>query len=247
MFRQTTLIETKPILFFADAPIKTYPYQLATFKERAKLFKNKNVKLGIIDLGVYTYLVRDPTHTYPDELVQGLYDLAFKTDEKILIACPDYPPINFEHKLEIDYDNIAKTIENWNKFKCHPRSERFIYTVQFSKLLDFRQAKDDLALFPEPPSEFLGIGGLCRIRGSLKEKEYFRNVLRLVRREYPNHKIHVWGASLWHLNALRRYANSFDNSKWTRPVSVKKLKANWGCKNKREREILQGILEADLS
>jgi len=222
------------ILFFADAPIKNYPYQLSTFKKVNKI-KEKNYRYILIDLGVYTYLVKNREHKYPEELVKGLYDLSFKLTEKEYVAVPDYPPINLEFNKHIDYDNIKLTIDNWIKFK-NAKVENCIFTIQFDTLTDLGIVKDNIDLYPEPPGKFLGLGGLCRLMGSKKEKNYVYEVLRYIRHEFPNHFIHVWGMSIWHLKSMRiNKINSFDNSKWTRPVNVKKLKANWGCKNKEER------------
>ena len=85
--KQTTLIPlSKQILFFADSPFEDYPYRITTFEEQNKILNNPNTKLGIIDLGVYTYLVNNPSHTYPKELVEGMFNLSEQVDKNILIA-----------------------------------------------------------------------------------------------------------------------------------------------------------------
>lgn len=216
--------------FYANAPI-SYPFLIDTYKNHQNVLQRDYLS-AIVDLGVYTFLVKDPSHTYPEELVRGMMDLAKRDINNVLIASCDYPPIDFESNINVKYNNILKTIENWKRFSKLKKSN-IIYTLQFSKLLDFKQVKDDIAKYSEPSSNYLGVGGLCRIMGSSKEKEYFMNVMRYIRQLYPNHHIHVWGASLWHINTLRLYANSFDNSKWTRPIS--KDLGNSSCKTKEER------------
>jgi hypothetical protein len=182
---------TKQLVFFADAPID-YPYRISAYKSKKRVLNAENMLKGIIDLGVYTYLVNDPTHTYPEKLIKGMFELSETLQDNVLIASCDYPPINFEFNIEVNYDNVRKTIINWHRFRHSKKVDQIIFTLQFAKLLDIKQVKEDIALFPEPPSKFLGIGGLCRIMGSRKEKEYFTDTLVHVRQEFPNHFVHVW-------------------------------------------------------
>ena len=227
----------KQLIFFADAPID-YPYRIANYDNKNRILKANNLKLGIIDQGVYTYIITSEDHDYPSWLIEGMFKLSEKAPANILISSCDYPGLSFESGREhilTDYDNVHDTIKNWEVFKKSRGSNRVIYTLQLTTNTSFKQVKDDLSNYPEPYSKYIGIGSMCRIMGSKKEKEFFTNVVRFVRTSYPNHFIHVWGASLFHLNSLRNYVDSFDSAKWTRPVSHKKLKANWGCKNQSER------------
>jgi len=221
----------KDILFFADAPLDYYPYRLRTYDK----YMDKETKpydYLIIDLGVYTYLVKNKEHRYPEKLERGMFCLSFELTEKEYVAVPDYPPINFEFNKKIDYNNIELTIKNWLKFK-EAKTKNCIFTIQFSEIMNHSIIKDEINMYPEPPSKFLGLGGLCRIMGSLKEKEYMNYVMREIKRSFPNHFIHVWGASIWHLNSMRKIGiNSFDSAKWSRPVT-RKL-PNRSAKTKKE-------------
>ena len=107
---------TKQLIFFADAPID-YPYRISAYKSKKRVLEAKNLQRGIIDLGVYSYLVNDPSHTYPEKLINGMFALSEELPTNILLASCDYPPINFEHNIEMNYDNVSKTIENWHRFR----------------------------------------------------------------------------------------------------------------------------------
>lgn len=228
-------LHKKPF-FYANAPIENYPYVLYPYKEHKKIY-NKKYTSAIIDLGVYTYLVNSKDHTYPKELVDNLFKLSEKQIPNTLICNCDYPPINFEHNIEMNYNNIEKTLENWTFFSKSKGFRKVIFSLQFSTISNIDQAIKEISLYPAKINEeeitYIGIGGLCRLMNSFKEKHFVYNILKKVREKYPKSFIHIWGLSLWHLKPLFLFANSFDNSKWTRPIS--KNLPNHSCKNKEER------------
>ena len=80
------------------------------------------------------------------------------------------------------------------------------------------------------------IGSLCRAFRTNKQKEFFKQVLKHTRAKYPHAFIHVWGAGITNVKHMVKYVNSFDNSKWTRPVQTKTL-PNHGAKNLEERRL----------
>ncbi len=238
LFREINPPE-KPILFFANAPVQ-YPYLVVTYKDvnkpkkLQKLF-DREPTISIVDLGVYTYLVKSKEHRYPDELVDGMLKLVDETPSNVLVSSCDYPGLDFEHGIMIDYDNVRLTLSNWRKFMKTKNNDKVIYTVQLSTNDDLNQAIDDIEQFPdETPSNIIGVGSLCRAFRTNKQRKFVADVLDYVRSKYPSAWIHVWGAGITHVPTIIRYANSFDNSKWTRPVQTKTL-PNWGAKNQDER------------
>ena len=216
----------KQTMFFANAP-RPYEYLIAPLHRIKDL--DKPAKLKILDLGVYTWLVKSETHTYPEELVQKLFEYSETLENNYWVNMADYPAINFEHNIRIPYDNVQKTIENWKRFEKSKGKDRVIFTLQISNIHDIDVAKQDIDKFPDTQHKIIGIGSLCRKMHSKKDKAFVHDILRYTRQKFPEAHIHAWGLSIVHYESLFSIKpSSFDNSKWTRPVN--KSLPNHSCK-----------------
>jgi hypothetical protein len=230
------ILPKKPI-FFTDAPRK-YEYLLMKYDKKHLLLKKK-FKLAILDLGVYTYLVKSREHQYPKSLIKGLFDFSNEMHENILVCSCDYPALDFEHNIVMNYDNVEKTLENWDLFSKSDNYNKVIFTLQFSDILNIATVKEEINLYPTKingePVKYIGIGSMCRfVDNSKKARKFVNELFQMVRKKYPTSWIHVWGMSIRHYDLLCYFADSFDSTKWTKPINTKIL-GNASCKNKEQR------------
>lgn len=204
------------VIFFANPPV-SHPFIIEPFH---KLTNKYNYKLKIVDTGVYAELAK--TGEIPKKTIEGMSKMVGKK-KNVLITCPDYPPLSFEFGLKVDYDNVERTKKMMDVF---PKHETNLYVFQLrSKTLErlsYKEIKETINEFNPPYSNYLGIGGICRLFKTKKEWLFSRKVAKQLRREFPDSFIHGFGFGLKQLAYCRDYIDSFDNSKWTRPCKQTK-------------------------
>jgi len=228
--------------FYAFAEGHKYP--LVKITELKKLNKIE-YDSAIIDVGVYDLVCKYKDKPFPKERLEKTFEVldSNELDKRWLVATADYPALPKEHGINIDYDNVKESLNNWYYYAKAKNWKQGIFTLQTQSITDYDQIISDYMKFPlqlngeEIP--YIGIGSLCRlVKNKKDEKELFRKLLQFVRERYPKSHIHVWGASKWHIEALYQYADSFDSTKWTRaPTSKLKKKYGKNCKNREQRKI----------
>lgn len=214
-----------------------YEYPLVKITQLKKLEK-VTYQSAIIDVGIYDLVLKYKDKPFPSERIDATWNLlnSENLDSRWLIATVDYPALSEEFNIRTEYDNVKLTLDNWRRFSSAKKWKQGIYTLQSRSISDYDEIVADYEKFPlqlnNSDIPVVGVGSLCRlIKGSKKEKELVENLLRFVRNRYQNSWIHVWGGSLHHIKAMKKYANSFDNTKWTRPVD-KKVLPNRSCRQK---------------
>ncbi|MCK9603467.1 MAG: hypothetical protein M0R66_03830 [Candidatus Omnitrophica bacterium] len=199
--------------FYTEAPTSDYPWILTTkIKKALALARTTSV---ILDSGIYKYLVK--LGDYPEERVLAQLaaaEIGLRDGLDIHVAGCDMPPLGPEFGMTSKIDNVKYTLEMWDRFR--PFAKTSIFTVQFSSF-DTTKSLSELALYPTWDVPWVGVGGLCRLNYK-KQTAHVRAMCEATRARYPRAHIHVWGMSIVHLTSVAGVVDSFDSSKWTRPV-----------------------------
>ena len=225
---------------FYTSGFPDYEYQVVKITNINKLAK-REYKSAIIDIGIYDLVMKYKDKPFPVDRINKTFEiLDNEIDERWLVATGDYPQLTEEFQIKTNYDNVKETLINWRRFSKAKNWKQGIYTLQATSISSFDKIIKSYMEYPETLNgeiiPHIGIGSTCRlISGSNKEKDLVHRIYRWVRNKYPSSKIHVWGASIHHLESLFKYCDSFDNTKWTKPHNSKLPRG--ACKNKIERKL----------
>ena len=238
-----SLIEVPP-LFFTLPPVP-YPYVLINVNHPhnglSYIRKNRSaVRKVIIDSGIEIF--RDPkVKDYPPNWIYKIVVTYKKVarlvpNALVLATCPDYCD-DYNPKalwLSDKITNIERTVENVVKYTDEFKWVNWLISVQgwnkqptsVLRCIDLYRENGIIRKF-----KYFAIGNLCV---ELNDRLIHQTV-SLVRRELKNKILHVFGLKLKVFPKVKALIDSFDSMAWTRPVSTKKLGANWSCKNREER------------
>lgn len=207
---------TKP-LFFTYAPEECkHPYILRNIKQKPQNHDN----FEIVDIGIYDLLQYPNTH--PTEKIEAWKQL--KTEGWKVV--PDCPDLSGEFKIDVDFINTDYSWELLQEL-YDPSDVHQIPVIQS----EYGNA-NSLRIYCEKFIEHYGkpekiaCGSICKMDSSEKTKQ----LLKIVRRYFPDTWIHAFGLKLNHFKKVKHLINSFDSTSWTFP----RTPGRPSCKNKEQ-------------
>ncbi len=224
------------LIFFTDISTNISRYCLLNIKSYHNKKKFKKT-VCYIDPSVYE-LSKSNEYSKVNIMHEYLENNLLLDNEYISI---DYPCDMNEQYTELF---IRKSYQNNVKYK---NNLKYICTIQFKFMdyMSFIYEVERLKDIWEIPGKIIGIGNMCRI---MKPNSFTNNVMRYIRNNMKDHKIHFYGLSLRvlkssHFKSLlySDFQISVDSTKWTRAVnSFLKSKYKTSCRvNNRDEFFLE--------
>jgi hypothetical protein len=186
-----------------------YPHRTHDFLLRKLDQKEYPHKHQIVDCGIYDLL---KTGEYEESKILTWKKLTFKDDSWKTV--PDYPDLNKNVKNKFfQGDNIILSQE-MARTLFDPNNSSHLLSIQghYQVLNSFKRyckwIKKEFGILDK-----LGIGTI----GKLSTKEVCMKVMQMVRVEFPQAWIHVFGLRYDYIYEASRFVNSYDSTSWTFP------------------------------
>ncbi len=209
------------VMFYTYAPQIGYPWIMRNIKQKSKRWHHHE----IVDIGVYE-LLKDP-YTYSDKTLDKWRELNKRIPYDSILVVPDYPDIHKEHGTDLGIDNIFRSKELMLEF-YDPDNTQHLPVIQG----EFNDPQTFLWYSRWFKKEFgvpgrIGVGTICKSSTKATQKE----VLEIIKKEFPKTMIHAFGLSIRWLQELKHLISSFDTMAWTFP----REHGGHSAKNKKER------------
>jgi len=252
--------KSKPVFFTLPPPSIAHEYIIFSplsetdgiryLKKHKRVIKEIMIDAGvrIFERGAKEY-PGGPLKVFRKQLIIARRARTIVPNARIYVVIPDYPA---DYPNNIIENNTEKTLRVINtireKYGTVNNTATLVAVVQAKSIWDDPQLQTLKQALEQYKAEgifndftYIALGTVCTIAQLRLKKipirkaiKWINSSVKLVRR-YTITRLHVFGLWIKALLAIYDMIDSFDSSAWTRPISRKKLQANYSAKNMRQR------------
>ena len=187
--------------FYTLPPYKIrWPYTLRNINQPFRCFTIEE----IVDIGIYDLV--NGSQEYSKEKLKK-WEYLIPRGYKVVPDCPD---LEGEFGKKMDFCNIEYSLELLEKY-YNPDDSTHIPVLQskFQKMESVESYIKEFKKRYEDP-EFLAVGSVCKAIPTFSIE-----ACKLIRKEFPDSRIHAFGLRLRALNGVKDVIDSFDTTSWS--------------------------------